>query len=219
MKFNDRISAGKKLAKIIPEDWKIDTIYGIANGGVIVASEVSTYLKKRLDVAFVSKLPLPWNPETAIGVVAVSGKVLTNEGLYRKIGLSFMDLQKITRERLSFLKRRQGNILSEKNLEAEDVTGKNILIIDDGLATGFTALGAVKDLKKSGAENIYVAAPVVHKTASTFLSKDIDGITQIVESETRVFAVSSYYRMFDAVGDKEVREVLKKNRWIFEEED
>ncbi|MEZ4812067.1 MAG: phosphoribosyltransferase family protein [Caldisericia bacterium] len=154
----------------------------------------------------------------AIGVVAVSGKVLTNEGLYRKIGLSFMDLQKITRERLSFLKRRQGNILSEKNLEAEDITGKNILVIDDGLATGFTALGAVKDLKKSGAEKVYMAAPVIHKSAKTLLGSDCDGITQIVESETRVFAVSSYYRMFDAVGDKEVREVLKKNRWIFEEE-
>ncbi|MEZ4812068.1 MAG: hypothetical protein R2883_01000 [Caldisericia bacterium] len=58
MKFNDRISAGKKACKNYPEDWKIDTIYGIANGGVIVASEVSTYLKKA-DVAFVSKLPLP----------------------------------------------------------------------------------------------------------------------------------------------------------------
>ncbi|MCK5743793.1 MAG: hypothetical protein KAH30_03580, partial [Caldisericia bacterium] len=124
MKFNDRISAGKELVKKIPSNWEVDVVYGVANGGVMVAGEIAKQLGVRLEISFVAKLPLPRNPEVAFGVVSVSGNVYTDDGVYRKIGLSYMELQKITRERMAFLKRRQGNIISEDFLKPLDVEDK-----------------------------------------------------------------------------------------------
>ena len=212
MKFNDRISAGKKLTKEIPSKWKVDVVYGVANGGVVVAGEVAKQLGLRLEVSFVAKLPLPWNPEVAIGVVSVSGNVYTDDGVYRKIGLSYMELQKITRERMAFLKRRQGNIISEENLKPLDVKDKNILIVDDGLATGFTILGSIRDMKELKAKNIYIATPIAHKKAVDKLEPEVDGIAHVIISESRVFSVSAYYRSFEQVGDREVREIVRENR-------
>lgn len=212
MKYSDRINAGQKLAEKIPTEWEVDTVWGIANGGVVVAGEVARILRVRLEASFASKLPLPWNPEVAIGVITASGKVMTNQGMYRKIGVSYMELQKITRERFSFLKRRRDNVLSEDILKPLDCKGKNVLVVDDGIATGYTAIGSIRDIKSQHPSNIYLATPVIHKDALDRLRKSLDGMFQLIASESRVFAVSSYYRNFPQVGDRQVRDILRENR-------
>ena len=214
MKYSDRASAGQKLADKIPSEWGIDAIWGVANGGVVVAGEVARILNKRLDVSFSAKLPLPWNPEVAIGVVTVGGKIITNQGMYRKIGMSYMELQKITRERYSFLKRRHDNIISEDILKPLDCRDKNVLIIDDGIATGYTVIGTVRDIKSQQPSSIYLATPVIHSDALNRLKKNFSDIIGLIVSESRVFAVSSYYRSFPQIGDRQVRDILKENRQL-----
>jgi putative phosphoribosyl transferase len=214
LKYADRASAGQKLVDKIPSEWGIDAIWGVANGGVVVAGEVARILNKRLEVSFSAKLPLPWNPEVAIGVVTVGGKIITNQGMYRKIGMSYMELQKITRERYSFLKRRHDNIISEDILKPLDCRDKNVLIIDDGIATGYTVIGTVRDIKSQQPSSIYLATPVIHSDALNRLKKNFSDIIGLIVSESRVFSVSSYYRSFPQIGDRQVRDILKENRQL-----
>lgn len=212
MKFEDRIDAGKQLAEKIPSEWECATIvYGITFGGTISALPVANKLRAKLYPAFITKLPIPWSPEKAFGMVASDGDVVMDEGQYRQIGLSFMDVQKIARTKLAELKRREANIAIEGGLP-KSLRNQNVIIVDDGITTGYTAQGVIKWLQKKGVENIFLASPVAHASAVEHLSTACSGVFALINSPNKVFAVSSYYKDFNPVGDKEVRETIKNNR-------
>lgn len=216
MKFENRACAGEKLLKQFGELWAdVSVVYGIANGGVIVAEHIANALSKRLEVAYVSKLPVPWNTEQAFGVIALGGEVLLDEGHYRQIGLSYMEVQKIARQRLSALKRRHQNTFVEGDTEA-DIKDQKVLIVDDGIATGMTVLGAVKWLKGAKVGEIYLATPIAHTHSKELIGENVTRYDSLIFSDSRVFAVSQYYREFEQVGDRQVRESLKNNRKLLE---
>ncbi len=212
LKFEDRAEAGRLLAEKLPANFRnANYVFGIPSGGMVCALPIANALGVRLEPAFVSKLPLPWNPEVAIGVIASDGEVILDEGSYRQMGVSYMDVQKIARMRLSDLKRRQQNV----TLSGEDpfnVAKSEIVLVDDGLATGYTCLGAIKWLQKRGASKVFVATPVAHQDAFDFIKDSATDVFSLFISTTRVFSVSLYYRNFPQLGDREVRETLKENR-------
>lgn len=212
VKFEDRAEAGRQLAEKIPGEWQEATIvYGISFGGTISALPVANKLRAKLYPAFVAKLPIPWSQDKAFGLVASDGEVVLDEGQYRQIGLSFMDVQKIARTKLAELKRKESNIGISDGLP-KSLKNQSVLLVDDGITTGYTALGAVKWLQKKGAENIYVASPVAHTAAMELLKAASSGTFALISSSNKVFAVSAYYKLFAPVGDKEVREAIKNNR-------
>lgn len=212
VKFEDRTEAGKQLAGKIPGEWQdASIVFGITFGGTIAALPVANTLKAKLYPAFIAKLPIPWSQDKAFGVVASDGEVVLDEGQYRQIGLSFMDVQKIARTRLAELKRKEANIGIEGGLP-KSLKNQSVLLVDDGITTGYTALGAIKWLQKKGAQNIFVASPVAHTTAIDLLKAACSGVLTLISSSNKVFAVSAYYKLFAPVGDKEVRETIKNNR-------
>lgn len=210
MKFQSRLEAGKQLAGKIKGLWQPELVYGIAKGGVLVAEPIAEALSSKLLPVHVSKLPLPWNQEIAFGVVIHDGEVIMDEGFYRQMGLSYMDAQKIARTRLSEVRRSQQNVMHDENPPSPK--DKEVLVVDDGMATGLTMLGAVTWLKNSGAKKIYVATPVATQSAIEMVKAKIDGFTGLFVSSNKVFSVSTYYSDFRQLGDRDVRECLKRNR-------
>lgn len=212
MKFEDRTEAGKQLAEKISSMWQgAAIVYGISFGGTISALPVANKFRAKLYPAFIAKLPIPWSHDKAFGVVASDGEVVLDEGQYRQIGLSFMDVQRIARTKLAELKRKEANIAIEGGLP-KSLKNQSVILVDDGITTGYTAQGAIKWLQKKGAENIYVASPVAHTSAVELLSTVCSGVFTLINSANKVFAVSSYYKLFAPVGDKEIRETIKNNR-------
>lgn len=212
MKFEDRLEAGKQLAEKIPSEWHNSSlVLGISLGGTIAALPVANKLSVKLYPALIAKLPIPWSQDKAFGVVASDGEVVLDEGIYRQIGLSFMDVQKIARTKLAELKRKEINIGIEAVLP-KSLKNQNVILVDDGITTGYTALGAIKWLQKKGAQSIYVASPVAHTSALELLNASSSGTMTLLNSSNKVFAVSAYYKLFAPVGDREAREAIKNNR-------
>lgn len=216
MKFQSREQAGKQLAAKMKSFENIDLVYGIAKGGVIVAQHVAEILSCRLVPVHVAKLPLPWNRDVVFGSVIQDGEVYLDEGIYRQMGLSYMDAQKIARTKLAEIKRSHQNIIDE-NQQQPSAKNREVAIVDEGMATGFTMLGAVFWLAAQGARKIHVATPVASQASIELIKSRIDSLDCLFMSTNKVFSISTYYSDFPAVGDREVREAIKQNRDFLKE--
>jgi len=210
MKYEDRRDAGIKLSNEIPTTWAPHVVYGIASGGAVVGVQVAFSLRLRLEIAYISKLPIPWNPEVAFGAIASDGEVILDEGQYRQIGLSYMEVQKIARTRLNEIKRKEQN--SSINSEPLNVKNKTVILVDDGLATGYTCYGAVLWLRRKGAEKVFLASPVAHRLAVDLLTPTVDDMKILLTSNNKVFSISVYYRDFPQLSDRDIRDALTENR-------
>jgi putative phosphoribosyl transferase len=211
VKFENREEAGKQLASKLPQEFRgVSVVYGIALGGIVCSLPVANLLKVPLEPAFVSKLPLPWNQESAFGVVISDGNVILDEGLYRQVGLSYMDVQRIARAKLAEIKRHEQNIRFDNPIE--NLKDKEVLLVDDGLATGYTCLGAAKWLLGKKPAKVFIATPIAHHSAIELLESSGFKTFSLFTSTNKVFAVGSYYRDFEQVGDKIARTTIKENR-------
>ena len=216
MKFQSREQAGKQLAANMKSFENIELVYGIAKGGVIVAQQVAQALECRLVPVHVSKLPLPWNKDVFFGTVIHDGEVFLDEGIYRQMGLSYMDAQKIARTKLSEIRRSHQNVIDE-NQQQPSAKNREVVVIDDGMASGITMLGAVGWLLAQGARKINVATPVATQASVEVVKSRIDSLTCLFLSTNKVFSIATYYSEFPAVGDREVREAIKQNREFLKE--
>lgn len=216
MKFQSREQAGKQLAAKMKSFENTELVYGITKGGVIVAEHVAQALGCRLVPVHVAKLPLPWNRDIVFGTVIHDGEVYLDEGIYRQMGLSYMDAQKIARTKLAEIKRSHQNIIDESQ-QQPSAKNREVTIVDDGMATGLTMLGAVIWLCAQGARKINVAIPVATQASIEVVKSKIDSLTCLFMSTNKVFSIATYYSEFPAVGDREVREAIKRNRDFLKE--
>ena len=216
MKFQSREQAGKQLAAKMKSFENIELVYGIAKGGTIVAEHVAQALGCRLVPVHVAKLPLPWNKDVFFGTIIHDGEVYLDEGIYRQMGLSYMDAQKIARTKLAEIRRSHQNIIDESQQQPSP-KNREVAIVDDGMATGLTMLGAVIWLVAQGARKINVATPVATHASIEVVKSRIDSLTCLFVSTNRVFSIATYYSEFAPVGDREVREAIKHNRDFLKE--
>lgn len=216
MKFQSREQAGKQLAAKMKSFEDTELVYGIAKGGVVVAEHVAQALECRLVSVHVAKLPLPWNKDVFFGTITHDGEVFLDEGIYRQMGLSYMDAQKIARTKLAEIKRSHQNIIDESQQQPSP-KNREVAIVDDGMATGLTMLGAAIWLCAQGARKINVAIPVATQASIEVVKSKIDSLTCLFMSTNKVFSIATYYSEFPAVGDREVREAIKRNRDFLKE--
>lgn len=207
--FRDRIHAGQVLAEMLSAfDQKGSIVLGIPAGGVPVAAEIAVKLGLPFDVAVVSKITLPWNTEAGYGAVAFDGTYRLNEELLHHLALTQAEIQTgIEKTRAKVFQRVVG-FRGEKPLP--ELSQKNIILVDDGLASGFTMQVAVEALNKVGAENITVAAPTGHKTTVEKIAKKVTALyCPNIRGGWR-FAVADAYEKWSDVTETEVREIVKK---------
>jgi len=208
--FRDRIEAGQKLAeKLEPEYRDADAVVlAIPRGGVVVGKEVAKALGLPLDVIIPRKIGAPGNPELAIGAVA-HGRAIINESLVRQMGIPSSYINQEVEKQLGEIDRRRKLYLGER--EPVQLEGKVAIIVDDGLATGYTALAAIDAVRLHHPGKIVLAVPVAPKDTCDRFQGEVDEVI-CLEAHDIFFAVGQFYESFEQTTDSEVVAILKSYR-------
>jgi putative phosphoribosyl transferase len=210
MRFVDRHQAGealgKRLAVLAPAD---PVVLALPRGGVPVGYEVALALDCPLDVLLVRKIGVPGQPELAMGAVAEGGVVIRNQGIMGLAGITPDEFQAILDGETRTLAARAA--LYRPQHAPISPEGKTALVVDDGLATGATALAAVEALRRRQAAEVWVCAPVAPPDTARMLELAADRVVTL-ETPRRFGAVGAWYRDFGQTQDSEVRDLLASSR-------
>ncbi|MFP3947066.1 MAG: phosphoribosyltransferase family protein, partial [Archaeoglobaceae archaeon] len=153
-RFRDRRDGGRKLADLV-KDLEFDYVAAIPRGGIAVGVEIARIRNKHLLVIGVRKIPIPWSPEAGFGAVAEDGSTFINERIFDNLGLSVEEVEELAEEVRREVERR---VKTYREEPLPDLSKKTVLLVDDGFASGYTAIAAIELLKKKGA-TVYAAAP------------------------------------------------------------
>lgn len=214
--FSDRIDAGKRLAEALADfKGKNAVVLAIPRGGVVLGYEIAAALNLPLDVIVPRKLGAPDNPELAIGAIAEDGSTVLDENLTRYLGVSRDYIQEESERQKEEIKRRLK--LYRQGTAGLELKGKDVIIVDDGIATGSTMKAALASVKNSGAKTVTIAVPVGPP-------QTIQELTQLADRVVCLYmpdyfqAIGQFYDDFSQTEDQEVirllnlcREDLKPN--------
>jgi len=219
--FRDRIDAANKLAEELkqqlmkPEhrDSSSIVVLSIPRGGVVIGDVVADKLNVKLDVVVSRKIGAPIDPEVAIGAVMSDGTYFLNEDIILTLNVpqNYIDTQ--VNEQLKEIERRLISFRGSKEYDRE-LTGKTVVLVDDGIATGATMLSAAQWLKtKQNCQELIIAVPVAPRDT-------VDRLKQIVGNNDKVIvlyspesftAVGQFYADFGQVSDSQVKKIMKKH--------
>lgn len=207
--FQDRRDAGKALVSEIRGcDLKDPLILGLPRGGIPVAFEVAAALAAPLDVIIVRKLGAPFQPELAIGAIASGGIRVLNEDVLRLFpDLETDDIEQITAREMQELRRRERRYRGDRPFP--DLAARDVVLVDDGLATGATMLAAVEAVLAQRPASVTVAVPTGSNSAVVKLSPLVDRLI-CLETPPDFRAVGLYYVDFGQTTDEEVRNLLEE---------
>ena len=208
MIFDDRLDAGERLAEALKEHAGPDAvILGIPRGGVIVAEVVAHTLGAPLDVVVPRKVGAPGNPELGLGAVAPGVRVL-DPWLIERLGVDEGYLEREIASEEREIERRLHAYRAGR--PPVDVEGKMAVVVDDGVATGGTAVAALRWARAQGAERVVLAVPVAPPQTMARLREEADEVVALATPEP-FFAVGEWYRVFDQTSDDEVVTALARS--------
>lgn len=203
MMYSDRAEAGRILADELTGlgPWPDAVILGIPRGGVVVAAEVARVLGLPLDVVATAKISTPDSPEFAIGAVSADGEVYPNPSS----GFSAEEV----RRHAGPARNKVAHSLEifRAGRTPATIEGRTAIIVDDGLATGLTAIAAVEYVRRAGASTVVLAVPVAARGAVERLRPMVDQLVA-VEVPAYFSAVGQFYSRFGQTEDAEVAELL-----------
>ena len=208
--FDDRRDAGRALVAEIQRLGLDDPlILGLPRGGIPVAFEIAKALDAELDTLVVRKLGAPFQPELAVGAIASGGiKVLNEDVLNRASGLNDSVLKKIIeREKLELARR---ELAYRGDREHSPLAGRNVVLVDDGMATGATMRAAALAVRSQRPAKLIVAVPTASQDALEMIGPLADEVI-CLEAPPHFYAVGEWYRHFGQTTDDEVRRLLDKS--------
>jgi len=207
MAFTDRTEGGQQLAdRLMEADVDPELVCAIPRGGLPVGRAVADRFGVPLDVVVATKLGAPSNPELAIGAVAGDGSYWLND--------EFVDRLRVDDDYIESEREREAEVARQKVADYRggeplpDVAGKRVVLVDDGIATGATAIACLRQLQASDAEAVLLAVPVAPASARAELGDEADRV--VIVDEPRPFqAVGRHYREFGQVTDAEAIDLLE----------
>jgi putative phosphoribosyl transferase len=206
--FRDRADAGNRLAERLTSYQGGDVVVlAIPRGGVPVAVRVADRLGAPLDVVVPRKIQIPYNPEAGYGAVTEDGTIILNEPLVARLGLTEEQIQRQAEEVRQEVARRSA--IYRSKFAVPSVERKTAIIIDDGLASGFTMAAAIKSTRQRRAAHIVVAVPVASAAAYELVEALADEVISLIIAHTYGFAVASYYYQWYDLTDQEVIQYLE----------
>ena len=212
MRFVNRSHAGRQLARLLAHlRTEPAVVLGLPRGGVPVGFEVARKLAAPLEVLLVRKLGVPFQPELAMGAIGEGGVRIVDEARMRRLGISTAQLERVERRERKELVRQAA--LFRQGRPPENLDGRTAVIVDDGIATGSTALAACPIARRLGADRIVMAAPVAPRDAVAIFEDAADEFV-VASTPRRFAAIGFFYDDFGATPDREVIDLLERaRRW------
>jgi len=209
-RFADRAEAGRNLAPLLAaRGFDRPVIFALPRGGVPVALPIAKALGAPLDLLLVRKLGVPWQPELGFGALAEGlEESLLNQDIIAHTGLTEDMIAPVLAEERQELARRA--VLYLKGRKRLDPKGRNVILVDDGLATGFTARAALQALRQRGAARLVLAVPIAAPESIAAL-KDVADEIIAVETEDFHGGISASYVDFHQISDAEMLGMLASN--------
>lgn len=205
--FANRREAGRRLAEALERFRDEDPlVIALPRGGVPVGFEVAKALAAPLDILIVRKLGAPFNPEYGIGAISEGGVRFVRTQDAELIGIGEAELEEVVARESAELERRQRLYRGER--EPLPVEGRTAILVDDGIATGGTAVAAGQALKARGAARTILAVPVAPPGSEERLGGDFDEVVCLEEPHA-FFGIGQFYVDFGQLGDEEVAELLE----------
>lgn len=209
--FENRYDAGRQLAdKLAEYKNRPIVVLAIPNGGVPVALVVALALEADLDLVISRKIPLPLSPEGGFGAVTDDGTIILNEEVVESTGLSPQQIgYQVSQVRADI---RQRSLLYHKDRLPSVLADKTAIIIDDGMASGFTMRAAVASVRNRRPKEVVVAVPVAPAAALKPLEEVADKVITCAAGTQPRFYVSDFYQYWHELSDDEVIQCLKEWR-------
>ncbi|HZY62220.1 MAG TPA: phosphoribosyltransferase family protein [Edaphobacter sp.] len=208
--FRDRKDAGERLAEKLAgyRGQAATLLLALPRGGVPVAAAAARVLALPVDVLPVHKIGAPSEPELAVGAVAADGLVVLDEETIATMYISRAALEAVIAEQRKELLRRER--LYRGDRAPLKVEGQKVILIDDGLATGYTMLAAARAVRQLRPARVVVAVPVAPKETLDRLAAEADEVVCVLVP-SRLVAVGQFYQDFSQVSDAEVQEILRSS--------
>ncbi|MDQ3718064.1 MAG: phosphoribosyltransferase [Thermoproteota archaeon] len=207
MKFRDRIDAGRLLAERLAEhEYAPATVLGIPRGGVIVADIVAKKLAADFDIVIPRKLGAPENEELAIGAVTEDGTSYINRYIVNALRIPQHYIES-ERERQAAEIRRRSATYRKPSL-AYNIADKNIIIVDDGIATGATVIASARWARKHRPSTLTIAVPVAPSQSVEVLERESDSVTALYMPHD-FGSVGEFYEEFGPVSDDQVTQIMR----------
>lgn len=208
--FDDRLHAGELLAEKLMEYkcGKDAYIFAIPAGGVQVAFIVAKRLKLPLDLVITRKIHIPWNREAGFGAVSWDGIVLLNEALVASLQLTNKQINRCVAEEKEVIRRRMKKFRG--NRPFPDLKNRTAIIIDDGLASGFSMLTTLTALKQRSLKELVVAVPTAPTSAIELIRPHADKIVCLNIRSGAFFAVADAYKLWYDLEDDDVMDILEQ---------
>lgn len=206
--FANRESAGRQLGEALAAlDLSDPAVLGVPRGGVVVAAEVARLLGADLDIIVPMKIRAPHQPELALGAVGPDGSTFLDSETIRILGVPEEYLHEEVSARMAEIGRRMVAYRGER--PPPNVEGRAAIIVDDGIATGSTAIAAARSLRKMSPKHLILAIPVAPKASIPLLEAEVETVVCLSNPEP-FLAVGRWYRRFDQVSDNEVKALLRQ---------
>ncbi|MEU6132701.1 phosphoribosyltransferase family protein [Saccharopolyspora sp. NPDC047091] len=203
--YRDREHAGEVLAeRLADRTWVRPVVLGLARGGVPVAARVAARLAAPLRVAVARKIGAPGQPELALGAVTAHGPPSYDERLLRSFRVDEAALARACERERATARAREERFGTGRELQ---VAGRDVLLVDDGLATGATARAAARMLRRLGPRSVVLAVPVGAPDAVAALRAETDEVVCVLQP-VDFSAVGQWYGSFAATTDEEVARLL-----------
>ncbi len=207
MIFRNREEAGQMLGDSLLELSLDPVVLAIPRGGVIVAAQVARVLGAALDVIVPAKIRAPYQPELGIGAVAADGTRVLDEDAIAVLRVTEDYLAREIELRLQEIQRR--TVAYRGDRPEIELAGRDVVIVDDGIATGWTARCAARSVRNRSPKSVILAVPVAPVEGVSRLEGDCDRVV-CLQSPEPFLAVGRWYRDFDQVGDEQVLAALRE---------
>jgi putative phosphoribosyl transferase len=209
MRFRNRSEAGRLLAGALERyKGRPDVlVLALPRGGVPVAYEVATALNAPLDVFIVRKLGVPGHEELAMGAIASGGIRTLNSSVIQQLNIPQQAIDAMAAREAEELRRRERLYRGDKPSPA--ISGRTVILVDDGLATGSTMKAAIAALRRQNPAKIVVAVPTAPSDTCEELQREADEVICAVTPEP-FYAVGLWYENFEQTTDAEVTELIRR---------
>jgi predicted phosphoribosyltransferase len=214
--FRDRTHAGELLAdKLIKyaADYGAMIVIAIPSGGVPVGYAVAERLNVALEIILVRKITIPWEPEAGYGSVTLDGSTLLNDALVGNLGLSKSEIKEGIRKAKEGLEERAKKFFTERKQELlQDTEDKTTILVDDGLASGYTMLASVQSVRKRKPRKIIVAVPTGSINAIKLVSPHVERLFCLNVRSGYSFAVADAYEEWRDISEEEAADLFAKGK-------